>query len=77
MAARVPKHAHQMAIISHYDDWSKALVMCQTKPCSHTEYLQPGRVLVSGPDQKPRKFRPETAAEFEERRTALPHLCCA
>jgi hypothetical protein len=71
MASRITKHDHDMAIISHYDDYSAVLAMCQMKPCSNTMTMKPGRIKVAE-----RKFRPESMEEFMVKVNSMKHLCC-
>lgn len=68
---RPAKHEHQWAVISHYLDWTRVLVGCQTFSCIATEMWQKGRVRIA-----PRKFRDEEEEEFQARFQGLPHLCC-
>lgn len=76
MAARVQKHDHRPAIISHNEDWTKVLTMCQAKPCNNTIINLPTRVLISGPNELRKRYRAQTTDEFKEWADKLPHLCC-
>jgi hypothetical protein len=71
--AKVTKHQHAFAVLSHTEDRLSVLLGCQIKPCITVEsrHLERSKVRIDI-----RKYRQMTKDEFFDSLRGIPHLCC-